>query len=82
LLKFIFIVLNVNKCYIFVPTNKQIEIMTSQDFQNRLVELQNESKNLLLISSKRVKATRERIQEINKEFFAVKQEWRESYPTI
>jgi len=56
--------------------------MTPQDFQNRLIELQNESKNLLLISSKRVKATRERIQEINKEFFAVKQQWRESYPTI
>jgi len=53
---------------------------TAQDFQNKLVELQNESKNLLLISSKRVKATRERIQEINKEFFATKQAWRESFP--
>ena len=63
--------------------NKKTKIMkTQQDFQNRLVELQNESKNLLLISSKRVKSTRERIQEINKEFFAVKQAWRESYPTI
>jgi len=55
---------------------------TPQDFQKKLVELQKESKNLLLISSKRVKATRERIQEINKEFFEVKQQWREAYPTI
>ena len=70
--------------YIRIKANtKKIEIMTtSQDFQNKLIELQNESKNLLLISSKRVKATRNRIQEINKEFFAVKQAWRESYPTI
>jgi len=57
-------------------------MITQQDFQNKLVELQNESKNLLLISSKRVKATRDRIQEINKEFFAVKQSWRELYPSI
>ncbi len=69
--------------YLYSDNNNiKTNTMTPQDFQNRLIELQNESKNLLLISSKRVKATRERIQEINKEFFAVKQAWRESYPTI
>lgn len=53
---------------------------TPEQFKSRLIELQNESKNLLLVSSKRVKATRERIQEINKEFFSVKQQWREMFP--
>ena len=56
------------------------ELSTPEQFQSRLIELQNESKTLLLISSKRVKATREKIQEINKEFFYIKQQWREMFP--
>jgi hypothetical protein len=51
-----------------------------QDYQNKLIELQNESKRLLVNSSKKIKATRNRIQEINKEFYAVKKSWREAYP--
>jgi len=55
--------------------------MTTPDqFQARLIELQNEQKQLLSVSSKRLKATRERVQEITKEFFEVKQQWREMFP--
>lgn len=53
---------------------------TPEQFQARLVELQNEQKQLLSVSSKRVKATRLRVQQITKEFFEVKQEWREMFP--
>lgn len=53
---------------------------TPEQFQARLIELQNESKELLSKSSKRVKTTRLRIQEITKEFYSIKQQWREMFP--
>jgi hypothetical protein len=53
---------------------------TPEQFKARLIELQNEQKQLLSVSSKKVKATRIRVQEITKEFFQVKQQWREMFP--
>lgn len=49
---------------------------TKEDFQNRLAELQNETKALLANSSKRVKATRIRLNEITTEFYKTKEQWR------
>ena len=51
---------------------------TATEFKARLIELQNEQRLLLSTSSRRIKSTRLRVQEITKEFFKVKQEWRET----
>jgi len=45
-------------------------------FQTRLIELQNEQKQLLQSPDRRKKVVRLRIQEITKEFYEVKSEWR------
>lgn len=47
-------------------------------FQIKLIELQNEQKQLLSSSDRRKKSVRERINSITKEFYDVKAQWRES----
>lgn len=51
---------------------------TAAEFQARLQELQSEQVMLLASNDRRKKAVRTRIQEITREFFAVKEEWREA----
>lgn len=46
-------------------------------YQTKLIELQNEQKKLLASPDRRKKVVRERIQEITKEFYQIKEEWRE-----
>lgn len=47
-------------------------------FQIKLIELQKEQKALLASPDKRKKSVRERIHQITKEFYDVKQQWRDS----
>jgi len=46
-------------------------------FQSKLIELQNEQKALLSSPDRRKKNVRNRILEINSEFYAIKKEWRD-----
>ena len=49
---------------------------TPAEFQSKLIALQNEQKTLLSSTERRKKSVRARIQEITKEFYAIKKEWR------
>jgi len=52
--------------------------MTHQDFQNKLKALQIEQAELLNSPDRRKKVVRNRITEITRLFYAIKQEWRET----
>jgi hypothetical protein len=50
---------------------------TSAEFQARLTELQNEQRDIISSGGRRTKVGRARCQEINKEFYSTRDQWRE-----
>jgi DNA gyrase/topoisomerase IV subunit A len=50
---------------------------THADYQQKLIELQNEQKALLASPDRRKRVIQERIRQLTKEFYDTKTEWRE-----